>query len=178
MLFEAEPRRAAWRSAADLLAAEVESGVTVVLLCEGDVSLFATSSYVLLALREHHPRCPVRLIPGVTAVSAAAAAAAWPLALQQEGLLIRPTPETALELDGLLSLAQAQGWVLALLKMGHRWSWVKPLLEQRQLLDSCLFAERVGWAEQRLCEAEQVAAEEKPYFCLLLIRQGWPSVLP
>jgi precorrin-2/cobalt-factor-2 C20-methyltransferase len=69
-----EPRRLAWRSAADRLAAAVAEGQAVVLLCEGDVSLFATSSYVLLALRRLHPACPVRLVPGISAVAAAAAA--------------------------------------------------------------------------------------------------------
>ena len=47
----------------------------------------------LLALEQRHPACPITLIPGITAVAAAAAAGRWPLALQQESLLIRPTPE-------------------------------------------------------------------------------------
>ena len=64
--------------AADTLAAEVAIGQRVVLLCEGDASLFATGSYVLLALQQRHPHCPCRVIPGITAVSAAAAAANWP----------------------------------------------------------------------------------------------------
>ena len=115
MTEEPEPRLQAWHQAADLLAREVARGQAVVLLCEGDVSLFASSSYVLLALRRHHPTCPVRLVPGISAVAAAAATAAWPLALQQEGLLIRPTPADAPALEALLEQAEAAGWVLALL---------------------------------------------------------------
>jgi precorrin-2/cobalt-factor-2 C20-methyltransferase len=178
MTAEADPRRAAWLEAADRLAAVVAAGRSVVLLCEGDVSLFATSSYVLLALRRFHPRCPVRLIPGITAVAAAAAAGAWPLALQQEGLLIRPTPEDAAALDALLDRAAADSVVVALLKLGHRWSWVRPLLERRGLLEESLFARRVGWPDQVVAPAAAVAVEEMPYFSLLLIRQGWPGVLP
>ncbi len=178
MTAEAEPRRSAWRAAADRLAAEVEAGRAVVLLCEGDVSLFATSSYVLIALRQFHPHCPIRLIPGISAVAAAAAAAAWPLALQQEGLLIRPTPEQPQQLELLLEQAAADGWVLALLKLGGRWAWVRPLLERRGLLQGALFAQRVGWPDQLLRPAAAVAASEAPYFSLLLIRQGWPDVLP
>jgi precorrin-2/cobalt-factor-2 C20-methyltransferase len=178
MVAEAEPRRRAWHAAADRLATEVAAGQSVVLLCEGDVSLFASSSYVLLALRERHPALAVRLIPGISAVAAAAAAAAWPLALQQEGLLIRPTPETPGELEVLLAQAAAGGWVLALLKLGGRWPWVRPLLAGRGLLEGALFARRVGWPDQQLCPAAQVAASEAPYFSLLLIRQGWPAVLP
>jgi len=178
MTAEAVPRRAAWREAADRLAVAVAAGRSVVLLCEGDVSLFATSSYVLLALRRLHPHCPVRLIPGISAVAAAAAAGAWPLALQQEGLLIRPTPEEPAALEALLEWASASGTVLALLKLGGRWPWVRPLLAERGLLADALFAQRVGWPDQRLCPAAEVPAAEVPYFSLLLIRQGWPAVLP
>ncbi len=178
MVSEGEPRRQAWHGAADRLAAEVAAGRAVVLLCEGDVSLFASSSYVLLALRGRHPHLPVRLIPGITAVAAAAAAGAWPLALQQEGLLIRPTPDVPEDLEALLDQAAAGGWVLALLKLGRRWRWVRPLLGDRGLLEEALFARRVGWSDQHVCEAVAVPAAEEPYFSLLLVRQGWPSVLP
>ena len=178
MTEEPEPRRRAWDAAADRLAAEVAAGHRVVLLCEGDVSLFATSSYVLLALRRRHPRCPVRLLPGISAVAAAAAAGSWPLALQREGLLIRPTPQSPAELETLLERAAAEGLVLALLKLGHRWGWVQPLLERRGLLEQSLFARRVGWPDQLVAPAAAVAAGEMPYFSLLLIRQGWSVVLP
>ncbi len=178
MVSEAEPRRAAWRAAADTLALAVRSGRTVVLLCEGDVSLYATASYVLLSLRLHHPDLPVRLIPGISAVAAAGAAAAWPLALQSEGLLIHPTPDTATALTALLEQAASGGWVLALLKLGQRWAWVRPLLEERGLLAQAVFAERIGWPDERLGPAAELAAAEEPYFSLLLIRQGQPPVLP
>ena len=148
MVAEAEPRRVAWRQAADRLAAEVGQGHRVVLLCEGDSSLFATASYVLLAVQERHPQCPVRLIPGITSVAAAAAAGPWPLALQREGLLIRPTPETPAELEALLDRAGREGEVLALLKLSHRWPWVRQVLERRGLLEGALLAQRVGWPDQ------------------------------
>ena len=41
-----------------------------------------------------------------------------------------------------------------------------------------LFAERVGWHDQQIYCADAVAAEPRHYFSLLLIRQGWPEVLP
>ena len=150
----------------------------MVLLCEGDVSLFASASYVLLALQQRHPSLQVRLIPGITSVAAAAAAGAWPLALQRQGLLMQPTPESRAELERLLDQAASGGWVLALLKLGRRWPWVRGVLEDRDLLADALFAMRVGWPEQRLAAAAEVAALEAPYFSLLLIRQSWPGVLP
>ena len=178
MVVAAEPRRTAWRTAAQQLHKAVGSGQQVVLLCEGDASLFASCSYVLLAIRQEWPDAPVKVIPGITSCSAAAAAGLWPLALQQDQLLLRPCPDTPEELEQVLDNAAATGQVLALMKLGRRWSWVQPLLRQRRLLHQALFAERVGWPDQRVCSADAVEAEPRPYFSLLLIRQGWPEVLP
>ncbi|MFL0775328.1 MAG: precorrin-2 C(20)-methyltransferase [Prochlorococcus sp.] len=178
MVAAAEPRQQAWREASDQLAAAVAAGELVVFLCQGDASLFATSSYLLLALKTHHPECPVRIVPGVTAVAAAAAAGAWPLAMQQEQLLVLPTPDQASKLEILLDEAAASARVLALLKLAHRWTWVRPILEQRQLLPAALFAQRLGWPDQQVMQATQVPAQAKPYFSLLLVRQGWPQVMP
>jgi precorrin-2/cobalt-factor-2 C20-methyltransferase len=181
MVETAEPRRLAWHDAADALAAEVTAGSTVALLCEGDASLYASGSYLLLALAARHPAVPLKVVPGITSVAAAAAAVCgqagpWPLALQQEPLLIRPTPETPQELDRLLD-AYTDG-VLVLLKLGRRWPWVRQRLAERGLLEQALLAQRVGWPDQRLAPATTVPGEEQPYFSLLLIRFSWPEVLP
>ena len=178
MVEEAEPRLEAWNGAADQLAEELERARRVVLLCVGDVSLYATASYVLLALRRRHPGCRLRLIPGITAMAAAAAGALWPLALQQEGLMVRPTPESPEALEDLLRQAEAGGWVLALHKLGHRWPWVRETLERRGRLRDALFAQRLGWEDQVLAPASEVPSGQRPYFSMLLIRRGWPAVLP
>jgi precorrin-2/cobalt-factor-2 C20-methyltransferase len=68
--------------------------------------------------------------------------------------------------------------VLALIKLGQRWPWVRACLERHQLLEGSLFAQRVGWPDQVLARAIEIPAESKPYFSLLLIRQTWPEVLP
>ncbi len=181
MVEEAQPRRLAWRDAAEALAAEVAAGQAVALLCEGDASLYASGSYVLLALAARHPTVPLKVVPGITSLAAAAAAACgplgpWPLALQQEPLLIRPTPETPEALDQLFA-AHLEG-VVVLLKLGRRWPWVRQHLAAQGLLDHALLAQRVGWPDQRLGPAAAVPAEAQPYFSLLLIRRSWPSVLP
>jgi precorrin-2/cobalt-factor-2 C20-methyltransferase len=64
MVDGAEPRRAAWHAAAQTLQKLVTEGQQVVLLCEGDASLFATCSYVLMALQQQWPDCPCHVIPG------------------------------------------------------------------------------------------------------------------
>jgi precorrin-2/cobalt-factor-2 C20-methyltransferase len=55
---------------------------------------------------------------------------------------------------------------------------VRPLLERRGLLETALFARRLGWPDQQVGPADTVPAGESPYFSLLLVRQGWPALLP
>ncbi len=178
MIQEAELLQQAWRKASDQVANEVLKGQKVVFLCQGDVSLFATSSYLLIDLKKRNPACPVRLIPGITAFAAAAAVGRWPLALQQEQLLVLPTPDDQQLLETLFDEAANLQRTIILLKLGHRWSWVGPLLEKRNLLENALFAEMVGWPEENVVRAIDVPFGDRTYFTMLFVRQGWPDVMP
>ena len=62
--------------------------------------------------------------------------------------------------------------------MGKRWTWIRPLLAEMNLLEMTLFAQKVGLPEEKVLSAIDVPVSEKPYFSLLIIRQSWPSVLP
>ena len=110
--------------------------------------------------------------------TAAAAVGAWPLSLQKDQLLVLPTPDDSLILEKLLDEAALSHRVLALLKLGNRWIWVRSLLEKRGLLSEALFAQRVGFPDEQVLVASKVPATVRPYFSLLLIRQCWPEVLP
>lgn len=178
MVSDEDSLRNAWRKATDQIALAVATGERVVLLCQGDVSLFASSSYVLLDLQARYPQCPVNLVPGVTAISAAAAIGAWPLSLQKDQLLVLPTPDEPRKLEEILENAEKSGQVLALLKLGHRWAWVRELLEEKDLLHGSLFAQRVGFPDQKVMRANEVKEGQVPYFSLLLIRQSWPNIVP
>ena len=177
MVTDVEPLQKAWRTASNVLFQEVLKGEKVSFLSQGDVSLFSTASYLLLDLRKNHSGLQLKLIPGVSSISAAAAAGKWPLALQQDELLILPTPEDPATLEGLIEDAASSSRTLALLKLGHRWPWVRSLLEQKAALNSSLFVQRVGFSDQIVLPANEVDASIKPYFSLLLIRQEHPSFI-
>ena len=129
-------------------------------------------------VRKNYPDCEIELIPGICSLSAAAAKGLWPLSLQQDQLLVLPTPDDPLILEELLKDAATSNRVLALLKLGNRWLWVRPLLERLNLLKGSLFAERVGFVDEQVMPADKVEASVKNYFSLLLIRQTWPDTLP
>jgi len=168
----------AWRFAGNELMKLVEKGERVVFLSQGDISLFSTGSYLSKELAKNHPDCVVKLIPGVTSFSAAAATSKLPLAFQEEQLLIVPIPDLPEDLKVILSESERLRRVVVLLKIGKKWTWVKPLLEELDLLESSIFAERVGFSDQRIVRASDLSPESKHYFSLLLIRQSWPSTMP
>ena len=168
----------AWRVAGNELMKLVEKGERVVFLSQGDISLFSTGSYLSKELEKYHPECIVKLIPGVTSFSAAAAASKLPLAFQEEQLLVVPVQDSSEELKVILSEAARRNRVVVLLKLGKKWTWVKPLLKELKLLESSIFAERVGMSDQRILRASNLSSESRPYFSLLLIRQSWPSTMP
>ena len=170
--------KSAWRVAGNELIRMVEKGERVVFLAQGDISLFSTGSYLSKEFEKYHPDCVVKLIPGVTSFSAAAAKSKLPLAFQEEQLLVLPVPESYDELKVILSDAASKKRIVVLLKLGKKWIWVKALLKELDLLESSIFAERVGFLDQQIFRASKLSSENRPYFSLLLIRQSWPSTMP
>ncbi len=168
----------AWRVAGHELMKMVENNERVVFLAQGDISFFSTGSYLSKEIEKCYPECLVKLIPGVTSFSAAAAKSKFPLAFQEEQVLVAPVPETSKELKTILSEAALMKRVVVLLKLGKKWTWVKPLLKEFDLLESSIFAERLGFSDEQIFSASNVSSDSRPYFSLLLIRQNWPMTMP
>jgi len=170
--------KSAWRVAGNELMKMVDKGERVVFLSQGDISLFSTGSYLSKELEKYHPQCAVKLIPGVTSFSAAAAKSKLPLAFQEEELLVLPVPDSYDELKSILSDAASKKMVVVLLKLGKKWEWVKLLLEELDLIKISIFAERIGFSDQQILRASDLPSGTRPYFSLLLIRQSWPLTMP
>ena len=170
--------KSAWRVAGRELMKMVDKGERVVFLAQGDISLFSTGSYLSKELEKYHPECVVKLIPGVTSFSAAAAKSKLPLAFQEEELLVLPVPDSYDELKAILSDAASKKRVVVLLKLGKKWEWVKLLLEELDLIKISIFAERIGFSDQQILRASDLPSGTRPYFSLLLIRQSWPLTMP
>ncbi len=170
--------KSAWRVAGKELMKMVDKGERVVFLAQGDISLFSTGSYLSKELEKYHPECVVKLIPGVTSFSAAAAKSKLPLAFQEEELLVLPVPDSYDELKSILSDAASKQRVVVLLKLGKKWEWVKLLLEELDLIKISIFAERIGFSDQQILRASDLPSGTRPYFSLLLIRQCWPLTMP
>ncbi len=178
MVFDSISLKKAWHLAGNELMKMVENGERVVFLSLGDISLFSTGSYVVMELKKFFPECSIELIPGITSFSAAAAKCGLPLAIQSEQLLVLPVPASSSSLKALLEEAVSIGRVIVLLKLGDKWSWVRPLLENLDLLECSIFAENVGLSDEQIMKASDVLPSDMSYFSLLIVRQQWPLIMP
>ncbi len=171
MIVEIDALKDAWEAASIQLIKAVRGGEKVVLLCQGDPSLYATSSYILLHIKLNYPMCPLKVIPGISSFNAVAAIAQLPLSLQKEDLLVSCVPDDPEAFKLMLEDFRSSRKVLVLLKLGKRWEWVRNILEDKNLLNDTLFAQRVGFSDQIIVKASDMKELIAPYFSLLIIRR-------
>ena len=147
---------------ADRLAGHLAAGRTVVVLCEGDPMFYGSFMYLHDRLSD---RFPTEVVPGVTSVAAATAAAAMPLVRQQDVLTVLPgtlpVPELARR------LADTQG--AAIMKLGRTFPAVREALRQAGRLEEALYVERASTAGQTLVPVKDVDAETVPYFSIVIV---------
>ncbi|GII66331.1 precorrin-3B C(17)-methyltransferase [Sphaerisporangium krabiense] len=144
------------------LAAHLDAGRDVVVLCEGDP--FFYGSYMHMHKRLAH-RYPTEVVPGVTSVSAASAVLGRPLVEREETLTVLPgtlPPDT-------LAARMADPGSLAVLKLGRTFPAVRDALARAGRLDEAWYVERATSDRQRIAPLADVDPTEVPYFSLALI---------
>jgi len=151
-----------YAEASDRLARHLQQGRDVVVLCEGDPSLYG--SYLHLHERLGR-RFRSQIVPGISSMSAAAAAASVPLVQHDEILTVLPGTLPDDELRARLAGSDAA----AVLKLGRTFGKVRSALEQTGLLDRAVFVERAGTDRQRIEPLAAVDPAGVPYMSLALV---------
>ena len=160
-------REAAWRVYDEVFVQAKElygQGKRVVIVVEGDASIYASIHYVLDKLVE--ASVPVEQLPGIPSFIAASSAAALHLIQQEERLVVIPGNITLSELDSYLSTNH----VLVIMKLSQCASVVKEYLRLHSE-HTCYYFENVG-TPQALClqSTQEIGEREIPYFSLLVIK--------
>ena len=159
-----------WNNAAEMIVKHLRNNQSVVLLCLGDTSLFASSSNILNIINNYYPEITTRIIPGISSLSAAAALSNFDLVKKGETLIIQECPSSKSEFLDLISFNKKNSSVFALMKVGNRWPWVKDVLKKEEILNKSLLALNLGMSEQFVENASKYNNDMVPYFSLLLIR--------
>ena len=159
-----------WSNAVEKIVKFIKNGESVVLICLGDTSLFASSSNILRIIKNNYPEIITRTIPGISSISAAAALNNFDLVKKGETLIIKECPSLCSELTSLIKENRGNKTVLVIMKVGKRWNLVREILKKEDIIDTSLIALSVGMPDQIIQYASQYKKEFMPYFSLILIR--------
>ena len=159
-----------WSSAVDIIVKSIRNNKSVALLCLGDPSVYASSSNILRIIHNKYPDIITKTIPGISSISAAAALSNFDLLKKGETLVIKECPSSKSELTALIIQTKVNKTVLAVMKVGKRWSSVKEILEKEKIINKALIALNVGMPDQIIQDASKYNLETMPYFSLILIR--------
>ncbi len=140
-----------------------------VFLTEGDPMLFGSFGRLMAALGTLRPGFSIEIVPGVSSVTAAAAAAGVELTDYDDRLAIVPATTTLAEVDDALR----QFSCVVILKVGAGLGDLLRLLDRHGLLDQAVYVRRCGWPEQEIVHEPRRLLADPPrdYFALLIVRR-------
>lgn len=152
-----------YQRASTEIAAELGAGRDVALLCQGDPLFYGSFIGVFTRLAD---RYPVEIVPGVSSLTACAAAGRAPLAMRDEVLIVIPATLSETEIARRLATAEAA----AIVKLGRHLAKVRRVLEDLGLLADALCVEHATLPHQQVRPFAEIT--EAPYFSLVLIRRA------
>ncbi len=155
------PAQAAYDAAASEISAILETDMDVVVLCEGDPFFYGSFMYIYARLKD---RFPTEIVPGITAMTASAAALGLPLAARNEMLSVVPGPLPDAELRQKISAADS----VVIMKVGRHLGRIRNVIEGLNLLDQAHYIERATLPQEQKMPLSK-APDSAPYFSMILI---------
>ena len=159
------PADTAYAAAAGEIAAALDGEQDVAVICEGDPFFYGSFMYLFARLVE---RYPVTVVPGVSSLTACAAALARPLAARNQTLAVLPGPLAAEQLKARLAHFDAA----AIIKVGRHFEKIVGVLAELGLAEDARYIEHATMANQRILALKDVAAGSAPYFSMILVQRG------
>lgn len=151
-------------ASAAAIAAHLDAGRDVAVLCEGDPFLYGSYMYLHERLAD---RYATEVVPGIPAFAAATAAAGRPLAQRDEVLTILPGTLPEPELRARLASTD----VAVVMKLGRSFERVTRALEHAGLGAGAVYVERASHPTQRVAPLAEVDGPV-PYMSLVLAPTG------
>jgi len=164
MRAERFPAQRVYAAAAERIAGHLDAGTDVAVLCEGDPFFYSSFMYLFARLGT---RFPVEIVPGVTSLTACAAALKRPLTARNDVLTVLPGPLADAALRPRIEAAEA----IAIIKVGRHLGRIRALLEAMGLTANAGYIERASLGEEHVSPLEE-APEKAPYFSMILIYKG------
>lgn len=156
---------AGYAQAAKEMAAHLDAGRDVGVLCEGDPLFYGSFGHLFRRLAD---RYAVEVIPGVSSLTAAAAAARVPLAARNDALAVLPGTLP----DDRLRERLVRADTAAIVKVGRHLARIGALLGDLGLAGRALLVEHASQSGQRVVPLASLQDSKAPYFSMILIPRG------
>ena len=160
-----EKIREFYDASAALLAAHLDAGRAVAVICEGDPLFYGSYMHLHVRLAA---RYPTQVIAGVTGMSGCWSAAGAPIAQGDDVLVVLPATLPEAELARRLADADAA----VIMKLGRHLAKVRRLIEGVGRLDRAIYVERGSSASAVTMRLADKGDDDAPYFAIVLV-PGW-----
>jgi precorrin-2/cobalt-factor-2 C20-methyltransferase len=152
----------AYAKAADEIAAHLDAGRDVAVLCEGDPFFYGSFMYLHDALAA---RYPTTVVPGVTSLTACASVSGRSLVRRDDVLTILPATLD----DDILAARLAATNAAAIMKVGRHLTRLRELLQREGLLSSAIYVAHATRSDERVARLSEMVETDAPYFSMILV---------
>lgn len=168
MRTERFPAIEVYDAAAATIGSHLDAGRDVAVLCEGDPFFYGSFMYLFERLSG---RYRTEIVPGVTSLTASAAALGRPLAGRNDMLSVIPATLGEDELHRRLEAADAA----AVIKLGRHLAKVRRVLDDLSLTANAGYVERATLPNQKAAPLARIDGDQAPYFSMILVNRGGES---
>ena len=158
------PPRGIYDDAAAAIGECAAAGKSVAVLCEGDPFFYGSFMYLFEKLWD---RWPVEVIPGVSSLTAGAAALRLPLAGRNDVISVIPATLD----DAVIAERLAAADTAVFIKVGRHIARVRAVLDATGMLSDALYVERATMANERAMPLAEMTETTAPYFSMVIVRR-------
>ncbi|HHI82712.1 MAG TPA: precorrin-2 C(20)-methyltransferase [Rhizobiales bacterium] len=162
---QVEPAQKAYDAAAKTIAGYLANGRHVAFICNGDPFFYSTFMYLHERLKEDYE---IEIVPGVTSLTAAAAASRRPLCARNDVVKVLPAPLD----DETLKREIASGDAIVINKVGRHFARIRKLIDAMGLTGRAEVIENAS-SDYEVCRPlSRITEDDQPYFSTIIIYKG------
>ena len=144
------------------IAAELDAGRDVAVICEGDPFFYGSYMYLHDRLAE---RYEAEVVPGVCSMLGCASVLGTPLVYRNQSLSVLSGVLPEEELEQRLRTAEAA----VVMKLGRNFDKVRRVLQRLGLAERAHYVERATMDNQQIVPLDEVDPLASPYFSMILV---------
>ena len=157
------PAQSIYDQGAEAIKTHLDAGRDVIVLCEGDPLFYGSFMYLLARLRDYD----IEIIPGITSMTACAAAEAHPLVARNDILTVLPAPLDDATLEAGIKSADA----VVIMKVGRHLPRIRSLFDRLGYGETARYVSHASLPYQN-CHKLSDAPDDAPYFSMIILYKG------